>query len=156
MRLLLDRKWKKEGYTIGNLYVNGVFFCNTLEDTDRKLTKDMSPSAVLRVKVKGKTAIPTGTYAVTLKVKSPKFSASRYMKQYGFCKGYLPRILGIPGFDGVLIHIGNKAEDTDGCVLVGKNTVVGGLTKSTETFQNLYEKLRLADKRGESLFIEIK
>lgn len=101
MKLLLDRKYKKAEYTIGNLYIDGVWFCSTLEDRDRGLTKDMPVSRIKVLKVKDKTAIPTGTYAVTLRIQSPKF---KYYKAYEFCDGYLPRLCQVPGFDGVLIH----------------------------------------------------
>lgn len=153
MKLVLDRKWKKEGYTIGNLYIDGVWFCSTLEDKDRGLTKDMPISRIKVLKVKNKTAIPTGTYAVTLRIQSPKF---RYYKAYEFCDGYLPRLCQVPGFDGVLIHIGNTAEDSSGCILVGENRKVGQVVNSTETFKRLYALLKKADQRGENISIEIK
>ena len=68
MKLLLDRKWKKEGYTIGQLYVDGVFFSNTLEDKDRGLTSSMSLEEIKRIKKAGITAIPTGTYNVRMDI----------------------------------------------------------------------------------------
>ena len=153
MKLVLDRKWKKDGYTIGRLYIDGEIFCNTLEDKDRGLTKDMPVSRIKVLKVKDKTAIPTGTYAVTLRIQSPKF---RYYKAYEFCDGYLPRLCQVPGFDGVLIHIGNTAEDSSGCILVGENRKVGQVVNSTETFKRLYALLKKADQRGENISIEIK
>lgn len=153
MKLVLDRKWKKDGYTIGRLYIDGEIFCNTLEDKDRGLTKDMPVSRIKVLKVKDKTAIPTGTYAVTLRIQSPKF---RYYKAYEFCDGYLPRLCQVPGFDGVLIHIGNTAADSSGCILVGENRKVGQVVNSTATFQRLYKLLKAADQRGENISIEIK
>lgn len=153
MRLLLDRKYKKPEYTIGNLYIDGVWFCSSLEDKDRGLTKDMPASMIKVRKVKDKTAIPTGTYAVTLRIQSPKF---KNYKAYEFCDGYLPRLCQVPGFDGVLIHIGNKAEDSSGCILVGENRKVGQVVNSTATFQKLYKRLKAADQRGENISIEIK
>lgn len=87
----------------------------------------------------GATAIPTGRYQVTLKVKSPKFSKK---KQYEFCDGYLPRLLNVPAFKGVLIHIGNTAKDTEGCLLVWRNTRVGKVLESAATFRKLYERLK--------------
>lgn len=139
MKLLLDRKWKKDGYVIGNLYVDGEFFCNTLEDTDRGLDSKMSLAEISKRKIAGKTAIPTGVYRVTLSVKSRKFASK---PAYKFCKGYLPRLISVPGYEGVLIHIGNYPSDTDGCILVGKNTVKGAVMQSTKTFTDLYEKLQ--------------
>lgn len=155
MRLTLTRNYKGGDYTIGSLAVDGVAFCDTLEDTDRGLDKTMTPQQVVRAKIRGRTAIPSGTYALTLKVRSPKFSQLRYAKQYAFCEGRLPRLLGVPGFDGVLIHCGNDASHTDGCVLVGRNTAKGRLTSSTETFKSLYRLLEEADKRGETLSLTI-
>ena len=132
MRLELKRIAKREDYTIGRLYVDGEYFCDTLEDKVRDLTRE--------TKVYGKTAIPEGTYEVTLRVQSPRFSQK---KQYDFCKGYLTRLLGVPSFEGVLIHVGNTAADTEGCILVGKNTVRGMVTDSSATFRKLYSRLSL-------------
>ena len=156
MELLVERKWKKEGYTVGNLFIDGEFFCNTMEDKDRGLTKTMPLSVIKSRKVKDETAIPTGTYPVTMRVKSPKFSQWNYKKSYGFTDGYVPRLLGVPGFDGILIHIGNTAESSSGCVCVGINDRKGMVTKSTETFRRLWYKLKEADKRGENISITIK
>jgi hypothetical protein len=89
----------------------------------------------------GVTAIPAGKYQVTLKWKSPKFSKK---KQYDFCGGYLPRLINVPAFEGGLIHIGNTAKDTEGCILVGRNTKVGKVLDSGVTFRALYEKLKEA------------
>lgn len=141
MDLKLERKWKKDGYTIGNLYVDGEFFCNTLEDTDRGLDQSLPVSVNRAKKRKGLTAIPTGRYQVTLDVVSPRFSK---VKKYDFCHGKLPRLLNVPAFDGVLIHIGNYPKDTEGCILVGRNTVKGAVMESTDTFHRLYEKLKTA------------
>lgn len=155
MKLLVQRIWKAEGYTIGRLYVDGKYFSDTLEDKDRGLKKTTLLSQIKAIKVKGQTAIPTGTYAVTIREYSYKFGQQKYASQYGFCKGYLPRILGVPGFDGILIHAGNTAEHTDGCLLVGKNTVKGMVTSSTATFKSLYELIKKADSRGENISITI-
>lgn len=153
MQITVDRIAKKDTYTISNLYIDGTKFCNVLEDTDRGLKQDMPLDEIKKIKVHGKTAIPTGTYKVTLDVVSPKFS--KY-KQYAFCGGKLPRLLDVPGYDGILIHIGNTAADTDGCLLVGKNNVVGKVTESTVTFHALYDKLTEAAKRNEDITITIK
>ena len=90
---------------------------------------------------------------MTLGVKSHKYSAK---KQYAFCNGYLPRLINVPAFDGILIHIGNTAADSEGCILVGRNTKVGMVTNSTVTFWSLYERLQDAAKQGEKIFITIK
>lgn len=152
MELKVKRKAKRETYVIGDLSIDEVFFSNTLEDTDRGLTSDMTDEQIKVIKQKGITAIPTGRYRVVMNVQSPKFS--KY-KQYEFCKGYLPRLVDVPGYKGVLIHIGNYPKDTDGCILVGKNTVKGAVMNSTATFKKLYDILKNADEAGEDIYITI-
>lgn len=153
MRLKVERKWKKDTYTIGRLYIDGVLFCNTLEDRDRGLKRYDTLSKIRQVKVPGETAIPTGTYAVSMTVVSPKYSAVKWYRD--LCDGKMPRIVGVPGFEGILIHPGNTALDTMGCILVGKNTKVGQLTSSKETFKDLYLKMKAAFDRGETITIDI-
>lgn len=153
MRLKLDRRWKKATYTIGVLYVDGVRFCETLEDRDRGLKQGDHPNIIRSRKVFGETAIPTGTYGVAMNITSPKYAAvSWYWK---LCRGMMPRLLTVPGFEGVLIHPGNTALDTLGCILVGRNTKVGQLTESRATFEKLYKRMRAAADRGEEITIEI-
>ena len=145
----MKRIARRETYTIGHLYIDGVYFCDTIEDTDRGLRQSL-PESVNRSKKRfGATAIPTGRYQVTLGIKSPKFSKK---KQYDFCGGYLPRLINVPAFEGVLIHIGNTAKDTEGCLLVGRNTKVGKVLDSGVTFRALYAKLKEAK---EFIFITI-
>lgn len=141
MDLRLKRIAKRDGYTIGRLYIDGERFCDTLEDTDRGLRQEYGPAACKAGKRHGATAIPTGRYQVTLKVQSPRFSKK---KQYAFCNGYLPRLINVPAFEGILIHIGNTPKDTEGCILVGENKVVGQVVNSTQTFKRLYERLKTA------------
>lgn len=141
MELHLKRIAKRETYTIGRLSIDGVRFCDTLEDTDRGLRQDLPISILKAKKKKGVTAIPTGRYRVTLGVQSPKY---KNRKQYEFCDGYVPRLLNVPAYEGVLIHIGNTPADTEGCILVGENKVVGKVINSTNTFYRLYERLRNA------------
>lgn len=129
-----------------------VYFCDTLEPPDRGLKKTQSEAIIRNRKVEGKTAIPRGTYAITLKVQSPKFRTRYWAK---FCNGYLPTILGVPCFSRVLIHVGNTVHDTQGCVLVGRNRVKAKVLDSAVTFENLYKRLKAADDRGECLSIEI-
>lgn len=105
------------------MYVDGKLICETIEDKDRGLTQDMSLDEIKKKKVNSHTAIPTGTYKVVVN-NSPKF------------KRNLPRLLNVPGFDGVLIHRGNTHHDTAGCLLVGQNRVKGKVINSTK-----YEKL---------------
>lgn len=151
MKLTLKRIALKATYTIGKLYVNGTYFCDTLEDVVRDTNRNGKFDNG-EVKIAGETAIPYGTYSVTLNVQSPKFSKK---SAYAFCNGYLPRLLNVPNFDGILIHIGNTAQDTQGCILVGRNTTVGRVNDSTVTFKGLYGKLKTAANNGESIVIEI-
>ena len=153
MKLELERRWKKETYTIGRLYVDGVFFCNTLEDRDRGLKQTDALFTIKTRKVYGETAVPKGTYGVAMNVTSPKYSAVPWYWQ--LCQGKMPRLLSVPGFDGILIHPGNTALDTFGCILVGKNTKVGRLTESKATFKKLYKEMAKAVKEGEDITIVI-
>lgn len=134
MKLKVERLWKKPGYTVGRLYVDGKFFCNTLEDTVRDLNRVR--------KIPGKTAIPYGEYKVVFNW-SPKFGRN------------LPRLLNVPAFEGILIHPGNTADDSSGCILVGKNTEVGRLTESRYTSDKLNVLVEDAQRKGESITIEI-
>lgn len=139
MEIVLNRKWKKPNYTIGTLSIDGKYFCEALEDTDRGLKDTMSTGEIKTIKKPHITAIPTGTYQVTLDVVSPKFGSRKFYKEV--CNGKVPRLLNVKGFDGVLIHSGNKAEDTDGCILVGRNKIVGQVVNSQDTFRELYKIL---------------
>lgn len=134
MKLRVERLWKKDTYTIGKLYVDDKYFCNTLEDTVRDLSKEK--------KIPGKTAIPYGEYKVVFNW-SPKFGRN------------LPRLLNVPAFEGILIHPGNTANDSAGCILVGKNTEVGRLTESRYTSDKLNVLIEDAQRKGESIIIEI-
>lgn len=138
LNIRIDRIAKKSTYTIGKLYLNGVYFCDTLEDTDRGLTQGMPLQKIKDLKIKGATAIPKGKYKVTMNVVSPKFSKRA---TYQFCQSKLPRLLNVDGYEGVLIHIGNTAKDTEGCILVGQNKVVGQVINSTATFKKLYAEM---------------
>ena len=156
MVLTVNRQYKKETYTIGKLYINGNYFCDTLEDKDRGLNQNMPLSYIKDTKVYSQTAIPTGTYKITLDVTSPKFSQMNYY--YNLCEGKLPRLLDVPAFTGVLIHVadGSKgAELLQGCIGVGKNKIKGGLLEGKEYFKILYAKLKEANDRGEELKINI-
>lgn len=149
MELRLKRIAKRDTYTIGRLYIDGEYFCDTCEDKDRDLRQDMSLAIIKRRKVYGETAIPTGRYRVTLGVKSPKYSKRA---SYAWCEGYLPRLINVPGYEGVLIHGGNTAKDSAGCILVGENKKVGMVLNSIETLKKLYERLK---KAAGSIYITI-
>lgn len=153
MNLKVERRWKKATYTIGILYVDGVRLCETLEDKDRGIFKGDDLSHIKDVKVYGETAIPCGEYRVAMDVVSPKYAAVKWYKD--LCGGRMPRILDVPGFEGILVHPGNTALDSCGCVLVGRNTKVGMVTESRDTFKKLYKKMKAAHDRGERITITI-
>ena len=141
MKLLLKRIYRGQSYSIGHLYINGEYFCDTLEDTDRGLDDSMTLEHIKKLKIYCKTAIPTGTYNVTMNVKSPKYGK------------IMPRLLNVKGYEGVLIHSGNKAEDSCGCILVGENKVKGKVINSRIVFNKLF---KILDDCKEDITIEIK
>ena len=153
MKLRVERKWPKATYVIGRLYIDGIFYCNSLEDTDRGLKQTDSLAYIKSRKVANETAIPKGTYKVAMNVTSPKYAASSWY--WSLCQGKVPRLLDVPGFDGILIHTGNNPLQTSGCLLVGKNTKVGQLTESKETFKKIYKLMKSAYDKGEEITIEI-
>lgn len=154
MNILVKRIAKKTTYTIGKMYIDGKYFCDTLEDTDRGLTSNDNISYIKGKKVMHQTAIPTGTYKVTLNIESPKFGNKSFYKEV--CNGKLPRLLHVPGFDGILIHVGDGpkgADLTSGCILVGKNTIKGQLSNGKDIFKALYKEL-IKDKENITITIE--
>lgn len=152
MELLVKRRYKGSAYTIGSLYVNGVYECDTLEDPDRGLTSEMSLEEIKSKKIYGNTAIPTGKYSVSMSVVSPRFKDRSWAKPYS---GKIPRLLDVKGYEGVLIHVGNKATDTSGCILVGENKIKGQVLNSTACFMELMTQLLKARLKGEPITIEI-
>ena len=144
MKLKLKRIFKGDKYTIGHLYINNIYFCDTLEDKVRNLPKEP--------KVYGETAIPAGIYEIDMNTVSPKFKSRSWAKKWG---GIVPRLKNVPYFEGVLIHPLNKPEETYGCIGVGDNQVVGGLVNSTIQFNRLMRRLVDANKRKEPITIEI-
>ena len=142
MKLLLKRIFLGEDYTIGKLYINGVYFCDTLEDKNRDHNKDGILNGPGEQKVYGKTAIPYGEYEIVVNY-SPAF------------KRRLPRLLDVPHFSGILIHRGNTAQDTAGCILVGENKVKGKVINSTPYEVKLTSILEDAKRRGEKVTIKI-
>lgn len=128
MKLEVKRIAKQSTYTIGKLFIDGEYFCDTLEDVCRGLTQDMTEAQIAQIKVKGQTAIPSGTYKVDITF-SQKF------------KKYLPILENVKGFEGIRIHSGNDSDDTEGCLLVGKNKAKGQVLESRDTFNKLMNKI---------------
>lgn len=159
MKLKLKRTAKKANYTIGHLYrydtvsKKWVFLCDTIEDKDRGLDQSMSVANIERIKVKGKTAIPTGTYEIVMNVVSPKF----YKKQLyrDFCGGKVPRFKYVKGFNGILMHSGVDQDSSDGCPIVGENKVVGKVINSWATYKRIYRILETAANNGEKIMITV-
>lgn len=119
MKLELKRLYFKDTYTIGKLYVNGYYLCDTLEDKHR-------PDGE---KVYGETCIPVGTYQVIINM------SNRFKK-------LMPLLLNVPGFEGIRIHSGNTSADTSGCILVGQNKIKGMLVNSRLEFDKLMNKIQ--------------
>lgn len=152
MKLTLKRIALRDTYTIGKLYLNDTYFCDTLEDKVRDNNKDGDLNDVGEGKVYGKTAIPYGKYEITMKVQSPKYSQRA---SYAWCKGYLPRLLKVPHFEGILIHSGNDATHSAGCILVGENKVKGQVINSMATIKRLVPILKHASDNNEKIWITI-
>lgn len=131
MKVVLDRLWKKRGYTISRVWIDGELFCNALEHEDRGLKKVMPLELLQHIKIAGKTAIPSGEYEIRMTY-SPRFGRE------------MPQIMDVPAFEGVRIHSGNSVKDTEGCPLLGKNTKVGMVTDSRDTCKRFERLLRKA------------
>lgn len=132
MELKLERIFNGSDYTIGKLYIDGIYFCDTLEDVVR------NPD----IKIHGKTAIPFGRYKIIMNM------SNRFKKR-------MPLLLDVKGFEGIRIHSGNFASQTNGCILVGKNTIKGQLTNSSLWTSMLYSKINTAIDNEEEITIEI-
>lgn len=141
MKLELKRRFLGESYTIGSLSIDGKKFCDTLEDKVRDLNKNGVFDGDEK-KVYAETAIPYGTYNVVVDY-SPKF------------KRELPRLQNVKHFEGILIHRGNTAEDSAGCILVGENKVKGMVINSTPYEKELVRILKEAQDRKEPITIKI-
>lgn len=148
MRIKIDRAFKKKGYTIsrvfidGERYGDGTNWCNALEDTDRALHANMSLSEIQSIKIPGETAIPRGVYEVSVTY-SPKF------------RKYMPILLDVPGYSCVRIHSGNTDRDTEGCILLGVNDAVGRVSDSRYWYGRVFALIQYARQRGERVWIEI-
>ena len=142
MKIQVQRLYKKDTYTIGKMFIDGKYFCDTLEDKDRGLNSSMLESQIKEIKVYGETAIPIGTYKIDMNTISPKFSKYPFYQEV--CKGKIPRLIGVKGFNGILIHVADGykgASLVQGCIGIGKNKIKGGLLEGKETFKKLYSIL---------------
>lgn len=141
MKLELKRIALKPNYTIGKLFINGTYYCDTIEDKVIDLNKNGKFDDGLS-KVMHQTAIPYGTFKVMVNY-SPKF------------KRELPRLLDVPYFEGILIHNGNDQNSSSGCIIVGENKTVGKVTNSTFYMNNLTARIKDAQNKGETTTITI-
>ena len=146
MELVLTRRWRAEGATIGTVTVDGVPLCYSLEDPVRARDDDGSgmieAAEVARVKVPGETAIPAGRYRVEMDA-SPKF-------------GRVPHVRSVPGFTDILIHKGNRAVDTRGCILPGMTRSPAAVGQSGIALSLVVEHIEAAEARGEVVWLEIR
>lgn len=141
MKLTLKRIALRPTYTIGKLYINDVYFCDTIEDTVRDLNKNGKFDNGEK-KVHSKTAIPYGIYEIKWTY-SPRF------------KKYTPQLMNVPSFEGIRIHAGNTSADTEGCLILGKNKQVGKVLNSRATINKFYPIIKEACSNGK-VTIEIK
>ena len=142
MELRLERKYRNNNYCIDKLYINGKYFSDALEDPDRGLTDTTSREEITKIKIKGNTCIPYGTYNITITY-SPRF------------KKNLPLLNNVKGFDGIRIHSGNKPQDTEGCLLPGFNKVKGQVIDSRVTTDKLIAQIQQVPNKGEKVTITI-
>jgi hypothetical protein len=140
MNIKIKRIYFADTYTIGRLYINDIYFCDTLEDKDRDYNADGDLDDNGEKKVYGQTAIPYRKYKMVLDY-SPHFDT------------IMPHILDVPEFEGIRIHYGNIPSDTLGCILVGKNTEKGKVTESRATYIEFIK--RLLDAETKNYTIEI-
>lgn len=134
MNIVLKRIALRDTYTIGRLYIDGKYICDTVEDKVRDINKNGKFDEEEK-KVYGETAIPYGTYEVKWTY-SPRF------------KKYMPELLNVPSFSGIRIHSGNTAADSLGCIIVGENKVVGKVLNSRATVNKLYPIIEKGCKEG--------
>ena len=141
MKLTLKRIALRPTYTIGKLYIDDAYFCDTLEDTVRDINKSGKFDNGEQ-KIKGKTAIPYGTYEIKWTY-SPRF------------KKYTPQLMNVPSFEGIRVHAGNTSADTEGCLILGENKYVGKVLNSRATINKFYPIIKEACSNGK-VTIEIK
>lgn len=155
MKIQVKRTARKDTYTVGKVYVDGKYFCDSLEDTDRGVAQQMpftstggakgfwtKPDKTVVEKVYGKTAIPIGTYN----------ARSYYWTKF---KCYVVQLLGVPGFTGILMHNGVTADNSEGCILLGKNNLVGRLDGDRVYMDALAARVMAAEKLGERITVEV-
>lgn len=144
MKIEVIREASNKDCTFGKLYINGKFYCNTLEDVQRD------------VKIKGETAIPKGAYVVTLRNAGGK--NEKYKEKFGTGHFGMLYLNNIPNYEYVLIHIGNTKKDSEGCILVGlgKDVKSNSITQSTDAYKLIYPIIAKALLNKEKVEITVK
>lgn len=155
MKIKVKRTARKSTYTVGKVTIDGKAFCDSLGDTDRGATQVMpfvstggnkgywvKPDGTHIEKIPGKTAIPTGTYD----------AHSYYWEKY---KCFVVMLLRVPGFTGILMHNGMTADNSEGCILLGKNNIVGRLDGDRVYMDALAARVMACEKIGERVTVEI-
>lgn len=159
MKLRLRRIALRDTYTIGKLEVFHWGEWKWIADTIEDKVRDLNKNGVFdngETKVYSESAIPYGEYEVSLDIKSPKYSNFNKYPQYKKYDGYLPRLLDVPHFEGILIHTGNTTQHSSGCLIVGENKVVGKVINSTATFYRIMDEwLVPAKQRNDKITLEI-
>ncbi len=146
LKIRVERDVKTDSFTLGKMYINDVFLCYTLELPFRN-----------GANIRKTTAILPGTYGIDMDTVSPTYASRGAKSQYLNCGNKVPRLVGVPGRDGVLIHIGNYTSNTDGCILVGtyRNTSTGTVSNSVTAFWQMYDILADAHNAGKLITITI-
>ena len=155
MLIKVERKARKNAYTVGKVSIDGKYFCDSLGDTDRGATQAMpfvstggnkgywvKPDGTHIDKVPGKTAIPTGRYD----------ACSYYWPKFN-C--YVVQLLRVPGFTGILMHNGMTADHSEGCILLGKNNIIGRLDGNRIYMDAIVARVMAAERRGEKVEVEV-
>ena len=151
MKILIDRNYKYPKYTIGEVYVNGNFYCYSLEDTDRGLHVDMPMRYFKERKVYGETAVPCGVYEVIIDW-SPKFKKYMPHVMYRNADG---KLVEVPGFSGIRIHSLATSKDTLGCIGFGDWNGGDRLINSRAITANLVDRIQKARNEKEKVVLEI-
>lgn len=144
MQIQVKRKVRSSSFSMGEMFIENVFFCYTLEDKDRKLKASMPLSEMMSIKIPAETAIPTGNYELVM-----SFS-NRFQK-------FLPQLLQVPCFEGIRIHAGNISAHTEGCILLGyeKNEEEGMVLTSRLAVRDFISRINTVIK-SEKIFVEVK
>ena len=154
MNIRIERKTRKNTYTIGKVSIDGKYFCDSLEDTDRGVSQEMPfystggangwwQNGDKKIdKIYGKTAIPTGIYT----------ACSYYWPKF---KSYVVQLLRVPGFTGILMHNGMTADHSEGCILLGKNNLIGRLDGDRVYMDALAARVMACEKRGERVTVQV-